>query len=91
MTSEQNPAGGVAVRVEADVSDKYRRWNFDADDNGLLVCRGEHESNEHCEAHMERLSTHEALAIINELRAECLRWSAVRAAVVANDQAHAPA
>lgn len=69
-------------RVAADcpnerlVSVSLRRWNFEADDDGLLVCRGQHESHEHCEAHMERLSPHEALEIINALRAECLNWAA---------------
>lgn len=69
-------------RVAADcpnerlVSVTYRRWNFDADDESVMVCKGEHESSDHCEAHMERLSPHEALEIINALRAECLSWAA---------------
>ena len=69
-------------RVAADcpnerlVSVNLRRWNFEADDDGLLVCRGRHEGHEHCEAYMERLSPHEALEIINALRSECLSWAA---------------
>jgi len=59
-----------------DASVKYRRWNFDTDDEGLLVCRGLHDGNEHCEAHMERLSPSEALVIINALRSECLKRAA---------------
>ncbi len=74
--------GDEQNRVAADcpnerlVSVTYRRWNFEADDEGLLVCRGLHENSEHCEAHMERLSPHETLEIINALRAECLSWAA---------------
>ena len=62
--------------VEQIASVELRRWNFEADDEGLLVCKGEHDKGERCEAHMERLSPHEALKIINELRAECLQWEA---------------
>lgn len=55
---------------------RVRRWNFDADEKGILVCKGQHEWLEHCEAHMERLHPAEVLKIINELRSECLEWEA---------------
>lgn len=73
---QQNPGESGKSAVERLVSVKYRSWNFEADDDGLLVCKGVHESSEHCEAHMERLSPHEALNIINELRDECLSCAA---------------
>ncbi len=60
------------------------RWNFEADDDGLLVCRGLHESGEHCEAHMERLSPHEVLEIVNAMRAQLLHVDAVLKTLVPN-------
>jgi len=80
MTGQKKP--DKTERVSADyqnerlISVELRRWNFEADDDGLLVCRGQHEKHEHCEAHMERLPPHEALEIINALRSECLNWVA---------------
>lgn len=50
----------------------YSRWNIEADDEGILVCRGEHEKHEHCEAHMERLSPQEVRAILNDMRDKLL-------------------
>ena len=47
------------------------RWNFEADDDGLIVCREQHEKHESCEAHSERVTPHEALTIIRVLRHEC--------------------
>lgn len=47
-----------------------RRWTFEADDEGLLVCRGDHDKVAGCEK--ERLSPRESLEIIEKLRAEAL-------------------
>lgn len=54
-------------------ADKYRRWNFDCDDDGIVVCKGDHEKSDHCEMHEVRLSPAETLAIITELRDGLLR------------------
>lgn len=59
-----------------DTMDIIRRWNFDADDDGVFVCKGLHESSDHCEAHMERMSPHEVLEVLNTMRAQALRLEA---------------
>lgn len=48
------------------------RWNFEVDDDGILVCHGYHDKSDHCESHMERISNHEVIEIINSLRSEVL-------------------
>lgn len=54
----------------------YAYWNFDATDESLTVCKNQHDRNESCESHMEKLCPHEALHIINELRAGYLHLKA---------------
>lgn len=54
------------------------RWNFDADDEGVLVCRTPHDRSESCIPFMERLSPYEVLEILNDLRAMCLELSVLR-------------
>lgn len=43
------------------------RWNFKADNHALYVCREAHDNGEPCE--FQVVSPHEALEIINDLRA----------------------
>lgn len=47
-----------------------RRLNFEADDDGLLVCWGLHEKSSPCQ--YERLNPHEALKLIEQMRSELL-------------------
>ena len=47
---------------------KYRRWNFDSNDKGIIVCKGEHNKGHHCEDHEELLSTPELLAILKDMQ-----------------------
>ena len=61
---------------KADGAMEMHRWNFDADDQGLMVCRGDHGKAPACQ--MDRLSPYESLEVINSLRAEVSR---LRAAV----------
>ena len=67
------PQKGVEEKFDFEkeyVGKSIRKHNFDADDDSLYVCHGEHERSAQCE--FVRLSPHEALKLINELRAECL-------------------
>lgn len=70
------PRQSAAVKQEVSMSNDMKLWNFEADDESLMVCRGGHENSEHCEAHMERLSPHETLEIINSLRSKALELEA---------------
>ena len=54
---------------------KYHRWNFEATDSGIVVCKNEHEKGHPCE--YEELTPKEAIKIIEEMasllsRTECL-------------------
>lgn len=51
-----------------------RRLNFDADDEGLLICWGRHEKAMPCE--YERLNPHEVLKLIEQMRSELLNLRA---------------
>lgn len=44
----------------------YHRLNFDTDDEGVIVCKDNHEKGQSCE--YEQLSPDETLEIINDLR-----------------------
>jgi len=50
------------------------RWNFEADDESVMVCRGQHERSDACE--YERLSSHQVLEILNSLRSRVLELEA---------------
>ena len=50
---------------------KYRRWNFEATDDTVTVCYGDHDKGQPCE--YEELSPHEVVEILNDMRSELLR------------------
>jgi len=51
-----------------------RRWNFEAREDGVYVCKGDHANTDCCQ--MEKLTQYEIVDILNELRAECLEYEA---------------
>ena len=53
------------------------RWNFDASETSLLVCRDDHDKGEKCE--YEELHPAEALRVIDTLRSRVLQLEADRA------------
>lgn len=50
------------------------RWNFDATDDSVTACRGEHDDSAPCV--FKPISPHEALQIINQLRGQVQELSA---------------
>ncbi|MEE9315993.1 MAG: hypothetical protein V3U97_02680 [bacterium] len=62
---------------------KYTRWNFDAYDEGILVCRDNHEKGQPCES--EDLSPYEVLEILDDMRAELLRMKMLLESVTATE------
>lgn len=53
---------------------KYRRYNFEATDTHVTVCRDNHEKGQPCE--YEELSPYEAVDILNDMRSSLLRVEA---------------
>ena len=47
------------------------RWNFDASDAALLVCKNEHEKGDGCD--MQPMHPAEVLALVNSLRSDLLK------------------
>lgn len=45
-----------------------KRWNLDADSEGIVVCKDTHEKGEPCEGHQERISHKEVLGMLEELQ-----------------------
>lgn len=62
----------------------FYRWNFDADDDGLLICKGEHERSNGCT--MERVSPHETLQIVNLMRSRLSHIEAVLKTLLENNE-----
>jgi hypothetical protein len=54
----------------------YRRWNFDADDDGVMACPGNHDKHEPCR--MAHICHHETLSILNAMRAQIIALEAAR-------------
>ncbi|GEM_PF-5830347 len=52
---------------------KYARWDFEATDSGLTVCKHNHDKGQPCE--YEDLTPHETLEILNDMRSKLLRVS----------------
>lgn len=57
---------------DRDDLDAIRRWNFEADDRGLRICRGEHGKGEPCQ--FETASPVFTLSLIEQPRAQALRF-----------------
>lgn len=50
---------------------KYARWNFEANDDAVSVCKDEHDKGQPCE--YVELSPHEIVEILNDMRSQILR------------------
>jgi hypothetical protein len=50
---------------------KYRRFNFEATDSHVTVCRDNHEKGQPCE--YEELSPYEVVDILNDMRSSLLK------------------
>lgn len=50
-----------------------KRWNFEATEDAITVCRDHHQKGQPCE--YEELSTYEVVDIINDLRSKLLALS----------------
>lgn len=61
---------------------KYSRWNFDADGDGILVCR-DHEKGQPCE--YEELGHYKVLEILDDMRSELLRMEMLLKNVTATE------
>ena len=55
------------------ILDRCRRWNFEATDSGIMVCRDHHDKGQPCE--YERMSPQEAVQLIEDLKSAALRAS----------------
>jgi hypothetical protein len=53
------------------ILDRCRRWNFEATDSGIMVCRDHHDKGQPCE--YERKSPQETVQIIEDLRSAALQ------------------
>lgn len=49
----------------------YKRWNFEANEDGVTVCKDEHDKGQPCE--YEELSSYEVVEIINNMRSKLIR------------------
>jgi len=49
----------------------YHNWNFETDDEGVNVCKNNHEKGQPCE--YEQLNPDETLKIIDDLRAQLFK------------------
>lgn len=48
------------------------RWNFEADDESVMVCYGEHHRSQDCE--YKRLNHHQVLKILNAMKSELIKY-----------------
>lgn len=60
------------------------RWNFDANDTELLVCRNDHGKGEGC--NMQPMHPADVLALVNDLRSRVMNAEAERDAAVASER-----
>lgn len=57
------------------------RWNFEATDDGVVVCRDTHEKGDKCE--YERMHPAEVVQLLNEYRARILELERLASLMIA--------
>lgn len=60
------------------------RWNFEANESALLVCRNDHDKGDTCD--MRPMHPADVLSLVNDLRARVLNAEAKEAAAVAAER-----
>lgn len=61
---------------------EHSRWNFDATDTDIVVCRDNHDKGDKCE--YERMHPAEVLQLLNQYRARILELERLAALMVHN-------
>lgn len=59
--------------MNSPILDHCHRWNFEAADSGVMVCRNHHEKGQPCE--FERMPPQEAVKLIEDLRSAAIQLS----------------
>ncbi|MFY9326480.1 MAG: hypothetical protein WAO76_00430 [Georgfuchsia sp.] len=68
---------------------EHARWNFDATDTDIVVCRDKHDKGDKCE--YERMHPEEVLQLLNQYRARILELDRLAALMVHNAADKGPA